>query len=304
VHATVTGAMVVVAGAAGGRFCSFFTPPIMFRVDSAGVRDSAFKPAFAGPNSHNADVALGVRADGRLLYGTTEEGRQAVIFQQALPDGAADSSFGANGKVTFPLAAGETSRTADLVVLGDGSVVLAIMTSRNLILYKVDARGAPVASFGIAGQFTYPMAIGDSVRTENAVSLLSLPDGSFFAAIGVDTNASVSVTESLLAIRISENGVLTGAAALLAEEKRDLHWRLAALPDASVLIARSLRDGTTSSAALYRLLPDNSLDASFGVGGAYPLLGVLSVDALALDADERLLVAGQDATSAILARMT
>ena len=69
-----------------------------------------------------------------------------------------------------------------------------------------------------------------------------------------------------------------------------------------MIVPERHHDGTTSSTALYRLLPNNSLDTSFGSGGAFPLPGMLSIDALALDAHSRLLVAGQDATGAVLAR--
>ena len=103
-------------------------------------------------------------------------------------------------------------------------------------------------------------------------------------------------------IRISSNGLLIGANNLFADQGY-LDWSITTLPDASVVIARSRSYYvSTSSTALYRLLPNNSFDASFGLGGAYPLLGMLSVSALALDANSRLLVAGQDATSAVLAR--
>jgi hypothetical protein len=95
--------------------------------------------------------------------------------------------------------------------------------------------------------------------------------------------------------------MLIGANNLLAD-LGDFTWNFAALPDASVVIARSRYYAGTSSAALYRLLPNNSFDTSFGLGGVFPLPGMQSVSALALDAHSRLLVAGQDATSAVLAR--
>ena len=305
------GAIVVVTGSGAGSFCLVNGPTVALRFDASGILDTAFKPDLAPGSSAFVDVAFAARADGRLLYGTTvflqgvPGGPNAAILQQTLPDGTPDSAFGVNGKVTIPLAAGGGSRTADLVVLGDGSVVFAFLTSTNLVLYRVDARGAPVASFGIGGRFTYSGAFGDVVGGFSGrplFSLLSLQDGSLLAAIRLSTKLPGSITYSLLAVRISADGTLIDASNLLGTDKTFLEWSFVAMPDASVLIARSSRDATVSAAALYRLLPDNSLDAGFGVGGAYPLLGLLSVDALALDADERLLVAGQDATSAILVR--
>ena len=296
------GAIVIAAGTASGSFCQIATVTA-FRVDATGLVDAGFRPEFARPSQANAAVALGVRADGRLLYGTAgyDGSAGAATLQQKLPDGTPDLSFGAGGKVVFPLAAGEGSRQADLIVLSDGSVVFAVLTTQNLRLYKVDSRGVPVATFGTAGQFYYPAAFDKAVVIGMPFSLLSLADHSLLAGIRAYA-PSGSSSESLLAIRISDRGTLIGANNLLADE-RYLDWNFAALPDASVVIARSRRESNgTSSAALYRLLPDNSFDAGFGVGGTYPLPGVLNVSALALDAGGRLLVAGQDATSAIVAR--
>jgi hypothetical protein len=287
-----SGAITVVTGAAVGSYGQVGAVTA-FRLDSAGTLDAAFAPALAAPPGANSDIALGVRPDGRLLYGTTTYDRTAVL-QQTMPDGTPDLSFGAGGKVVFPLSADEYSRHADMVLLGDGSVVFAVLTNQNLRLYKVDPRGLPVASFGTSGQFAYGAAFADAPS-----SLLSLADGSLLA--GIRAYASGSSSESLLLIRISGNGKLIGANNLLVDQGY-LRWSFAAMPDASVMIARSRSDGTTDSTALYRLLPDNILDASFGFGGAYPLPGMQSVSALALDANSRLLVAGQDATSAVLAR--
>lgn len=300
-----SGAITVVAGIAA--FVS-----TAFRLDSTGVVDPGYTNTLTAPSTQGAHIALGLRPDGRMLYGTVtydpSSQKQAAILQQRMPDGARDTSFGVNGGVTFPLDANEySSGYADLRVLADGTVVFAVLTTSftanstgpSLRVFKLDAQGRPVVSFGADGQFGY--AVGAST----GLSLLSFADGSLLASIGRETPATDTVprSSSLLAIRISANGVLTSASTILSENFNDqgLSWCLTALPDASVLITRSHRDSLNGSAMLYRLLPDNSLDASFGVGGAYPLPGV-RVSALALDANGRLLVAEQDATSTVIAR--
>ena len=295
-----SGAITVVTGSAVGSHGQWGTVTA-FRLDAVGTLNTGFAPALAPPIIGNTDIALGVRPDGRMLYGTTTYDRTAIL-QQTMPDGTPDLSFGADGKIEFALSAEEYSRQADLVLLGDGSVVFAVLTNQNLRLYKVDSHGLPVASFGTVGQFAYAADFANAYSLGIPFSLLSLSDGSLLAGIDIyESTPSVSPNRSLLVIRISNNGLLIGANNLLAGQGY-LSWNFAALPDASVVIARSLSDGSTKSAALYRLLPNNSLDTSFGIGGAYPLPGMLSVSALALDAHSRLLVAGQDATSAILAR--
>ncbi|CAH1385536.1 Delta-60 repeat domain-containing protein [Candidatus Nitrotoga sp. M5] len=289
-----SGAITVVTGTAAGS-AGQFGRITAFQLNSAGVLDAGFAPALAPPSNANMDIALAVRPDGRLLYGTTTNDGTAVL-QQTMSDGTPDLSFGAGGKIEFPLSAEERSRYADLVLLGDGSVIVAVLTNQNLRLYKVDSHGLPVASFGTGGKFAYVFADPFSIAS---LSLLSLSDGSLLA--GIRNVPSGSSSASLLMIRISSNGLLIGAHNLFVGQDQS-NWSVTALPDASVVIAGNRYVDGTSSAALYRLLPNNSFDTSFGIGGAFPLPGMLSVEALALDANSRLLVAGQDATSAVLAR--
>ncbi|CAH1194963.1 conserved exported hypothetical protein [Candidatus Nitrotoga sp. BS] len=272
------------------------TPSNAFRFDSVGSLYTGFSPALTPSSYINSNFSLGVRPDGRLLYGTTTDDKVGIL-QQTMPDGTPDLNFGTNGKIEFAFSAREYPGQVDLVLLGDGSVVFSVLTNQNLRLYKIDSHGLPVASFGTVGQFTYafaePFAIGE------LFSLLSLSDGSLLT--GIRDGPSSSSNGSLLVIRVSNNGMLLGANNLLAD-RRQLDWRLTALPDASVVIARSRSFAPTNSAALYRLLPNNSFDASFGIDGAYPLPVMSSVSALAVDANSRLLVAGHDATGAVLAR--
>lgn len=303
------GAITVAVGTAGGSFGQAATVTA-FRLDPTGVLDAGFAPGFTSPMFANTAVALRVRPDGRLLYGTvTYSGTQGLltaVLEQHLPDGSSDPSFGSNGIVTFPISfpisSGGYSRCSDIQVLADGSVVFAVLTSKSdLHVFKLDAQGAPVTSFGENGQFTYKEAVANSLSDN--LTLLSLADGTLLAAIPYNMPPIFSSlpTTSLLVVRISANGVLTGADKLWPENAY-LNWALTALPDASVLVARVARTDSTTRSALYRLYPDNSLDETFGLGGAYPLQGMQSVSALATDANGRVLIAGQDSTSAILAR--
>lgn len=293
------GAITVAAGTATGSYGSGATVTA-FRLGSTGVLDAGFAPGFTSPMSYNATVALRVRPDGRLLYGTATaismEGKLTAVLEQHLPDGSLDTSFGSNGKRIFSIP-NSGSRCSDMQVLADGSVVFAVLTlTGDLHVFKLDAQGTPVTSFGENGQFTYKESVANFMSEK--FTLLSLADGTLLAAIPYTIGPIYSPhpTVSLLVVRISANGVLTSADKLWPENAY-FYWALAALPDASVLVTRIGR-----SLALYRLYPDNSLDESFGLGGAYPLQGMSWVDALAIDADGRVLIAGQDSTSDILVR--
>lgn len=279
----------------------------VFRADLAGKLDVAFKPDLVSPATDNADVALGVRSDGRLLYATTpsrDKSSQNLVLQQLMPDGSPDQDFGTAGTVLLPLAAGDPSMQADLVVLADGSVVVAVLTTQDLRLFKLDARGVPVASFGSAGVFIYPGDFSEAYTVGRGLTLLALADGSYFAAIDMFSSA-VTPPNCLQTVRVSGAGSLVRSSRLLGDSAY-LDAQFVALPDGSVLLARTRRDSSSglSDASLLRLLPDDTFDASFGAGGAYPLPGMSRASALALDNSGRLLVAGQDAESAVLRRYT
>jgi Repeat of unknown function (DUF5648) len=288
---------VVVAG--GEAFGSFGTIRAVtaFRATANGALDSTFRSSFlpAGPN---AAVGLGVRPDGRLLYGTNDPGKSYVL-QQFLPDGSPDPSFGTNGRVDFPTDENNSVIQADLVVLGDGSVVFASFSAQSIRLYKVDAAGVPVQAFGTGGVLVYPAEEG-SINFPIGPRLLALADGTLLAANEATgtTPDSPSVPQlTLRALRVSADGRLLSASNLL-PDAANVNWALTALPDSSVLIARNHGSGAT----LYRLLPDNQFDAAFGPGGGFALSAFKSVTALGVDANGELLVAGMDAAGTLAAR--
>lgn len=303
------GSLVVAAGTAIG-LAGTVGRVAAFRADPNGALDGAFTPAFAMPMAPNAGVALGTRPDGRVVYGTVpydSTGRSAVL-QQTLANGTADPGFGTGGSVRFPLAADEWSTQTDLAVLADGSVVFAVLTAKSLMVFKVDAGGVPIASFGTGGRLVYTGG-SSGIHAENgALTLLALADGSLLAAVeeSISDSTSSTIHSDLLAIRISANGTLVRDAKLFSNNAYQ-NWRLVALPDASVLIAHNRLDSPQTNpvfgAALYRLLPDDRFDPSFGPGGAYVLQSAGNVRTLALDSAGKALVTWQDASSAILMRL-
>lgn len=289
-------AIVVAGGEAYGSFGTIWAVTA-FRATPNGALDPTFGSNFlpAGPN---AALALGVRPDGRLVYGTNDPGK-SYLLQQFLPDGAPDPSFGTNGRVTFPEVDSAQPIQADLVVLGDGSVVFATFSQHNIRLYKVDARGVPVQSFGSGGTLVYP-AEEMSINFPIGPKLLALGDGTLLVANSATLagpEAPSVALHALRVLRVSADGRLLDVSHLL-PDTGNRSWVLTALPDSSVLIARNSSTGAT----LHRLLPDNQFDAAFGSGGAFALSGFNSTTALGIDGNGELVVAGMDAAGALLAR--
>ena len=292
-------AIVVASGEALGSFGTVRSVTA-FRATPNGALDGTFQPHFLAAGA-NAAVALGARPDGRLVYGTSEP-PTSYVLQQFLPDGNPDVAFGTNGRVVFPVTVTNSAIQADLVVLGDGSVVFAVFSPQDIRLYKVDASGAPVQAFGAGGLLVYPYPVEEiSINFPIGPKLLALADGTLLAAnsaSGVSPSSPLEPQRSLFALRVSASGAVMSASNLLPDPGFQT-WALAALPDSSVLIARNRASGT---ATLYRLLPDNQFDAAFGIGGAYALAGFSSATALALDMNGQLVVAGVDPASALVAR--
>lgn len=295
------GTIVTVAGAGGGSFCQFFQSTTALRFGPDGAADVSFKPSLA-TGAIMSDVAVVMRPDGRLLYGVTPGLQSTALLQQVLPDGAPDPSFGLNGEASFAENGG--ARAHDLSLLPDGSAVFARLTASELVLYKVDASGAKVSTFGSAGRFALGMtdiAVG-SFSGRPLFTLLALKDGTFFVGASRSSDlAGGGFTRGLRIVRVSATGALLYVSDLFSEENIYQQWNFVALPDASVLIGRSLVAASYSTNVLYRFLPDNRFGGLPPVG-SYQFSEVRTIDAMALDNANRLLIAGQDDNGALLAR--
>jgi len=274
-------------------------PPVLtvtaFRARAEGDVDSAFKPVLepAGPA---ATVGLAVRPNGRVIYGTHVG--ETAFLQQLLPDGTPDRDFGVLGKVGFTT--GFLTNRSDLVLLGDGSVVFAVVSYSRLAVYKVDAQGALVPGFGNGGIVTHPVLDGVSPAS---AKLFALTDGTFAAIYGAGTGLGQFPSGAFTVLRLSSVGQVLDARTLLADGAY-ASYSFAALPDSSIIIGRSFSPFGPSPQApsLYRLLPGGDFDAAFGPNSAFEINGMTQLSALAVDAEGRLLISGQDAQSAVVAR--
>ena len=284
------GRLAVAAGVAYGTHGSVASVTA-FRLSNSAAPLGGFSPALTPPNYGNADIALAAGPGGRIYYA------QGGTLEARLPDGSLDASFGNGGKVAVPLpeiSPGRIDPTshAALFVAADETITLAISTVAGPWVYKFTAAGAPIQGFGEAGVFRYAMprtpVYGLAVPQ---IWLFGLADGGLLLGYAgrFITNAAGNEESQFVVLRISADGHLNHAKTF----SGNANWKLAALPDGSAAI--------TQDQALYRMFADGGFDLSFGAGGAFAL-PMTRVDALGVDASGRLLVAGQDATSAVLQR--
>jgi uncharacterized delta-60 repeat protein len=288
---------IVVAGGEALGTAGTLRSVTIFRATANGTLDDNFHPGVA-PAGPNAAVALGARSDGRIVYGTLDGG--SAVLQQFLADGSPDTTFGTGGFAAFPLGTNPVTQ-GDLVVLPDGSVVFAVFLNDSVRIFKVDAHGVADVSFGTNGQVSEATPPFQPTGFAGP-ALLALADGTFIAAERVTLSSGSGGSppvNALHVLRLSSTGQVIQAETLLTGEAFAT-FVLAALPDSSVLIARSIDDPGGRRSMLYRLLPDGDFDTSFGVPGYG--LAMTQVNAMAIDRAGRLVVSGQDQSSAVVAR--
>ena len=264
---------------------------------TAGAVDPMFNPVVTAAGRAST-MGVAARPDGRVLYLVEDPARTAgatsYVLQQVLPDGAPDVSFGLGGRVSIPSAEFQGAFAADIAMRVDGSSIIAIFTrGGGVLLYKLSTTGVIGATFGSAGS----LSSGGTFET-NASSnprLLAMSDGTFVTAlvtsrlVGFDTARTVSIR------RFSSNGK---PIALRTLDTISGSIGVVALPDASVVIGRTV---TGSIATLTRLLPNDLFDQGFG-GPAGTSIAFTTITALARTSSGELVVAGQDAASALVAR--
>jgi uncharacterized delta-60 repeat protein len=117
--------------------------------------------------------ALAVMADGRIVAaGSSGAAGGTFAVARYRPDGSLDTAFGQSGTAT--VANGEGDAVA---VAPDGSIFLGSRNTPDLLVVKLDAAGAPIASFGANGRAT-------STGSGGVAALLPDADGGVTVTVG------------------------------------------------------------------------------------------------------------------------
>lgn len=264
----------------------------------AGAFDASFgtgglaQPAHSLSARATAAVHATVDEAGRIWVsgGTTEPGN--AIHGRLLPDGSADSSFGAGGviaqpavpnadpfaaiagRAAFPDRAGGARLFQGVSVAGCATGPscgpaggFRLVTDARVA--RVDDRGDPVASHGIGGAVTVTAeSVFDAVpdASGGVVVLVAARRDAFDPAPGnrvhrIDSQGSRDTGfEARAASALECPGFERGAPALA---------RLAAMPDGRLVVAQSFvaAPAGTPRLCVSRLLPDGSPDATWGTAG-------------------------------------
>jgi uncharacterized delta-60 repeat protein len=190
-------------------------------------------------------------------------------------NGTLDTSFGNGGMVTTSIGAvGMEDNPAAVVLQADGKIVVAGVTqagtvSQDLALVRYNPNGSLDTSFGPSG--TGKVVYQVSAGPDTVYGLATQGDKILVAGTIMNTSGAGTSGDTPYLARFTMSGVLdpgfgTGGVARVPTTPFDVST-MALQPDGNIVIAGYLYNGTDNDIALARLLPNGSLDVSFGPSG-------------------------------------
>jgi uncharacterized delta-60 repeat protein len=251
--------------------------PVPVRAIPPGALDPTF-----GDGVHSGWVQIpvaqggkgsGVLTDpqGRVLVGSidAEAGVVYVVVRRFLPGGALDASFGSGGRVTVSVPAENTDVHLALAENGDlfvGTTEPVDQISSNFRIDRFTSGGASsgnaVVDFGYGANSSEQLY----ALTVAAGRVLTVGRAAWAAT---DTDFAVAVLDATT-LELDSSFAGTGRLVVpfdLGGGNQDEGHALVARSDGRILIAGAADTASGFRAALLRLLPDGSLDPSFGSGG-------------------------------------
>jgi len=249
-----------------------------------------------------------------------------------LSDGMPDTTFGTDGKVVTSFDYRQANALA-AAIQADEKVVIAgvvdysilglptsgyiVPSSGHVALARYDPDGSLDATFGANGKATADLEYHTDDSLSDVVAVQA--DGKIVAAVAW----SGPLDQDFGLVRYNPDGTLDGSFGNAGQVTTDLSWdfppagcqdyrgpgvtvdtprALAVQPDGKIVVAgkSTCNDTGESAFALVRYNPDGSLDATFGTGGKvithFGTRHVASAEAIALQADGKLVVAGYSRT--------
>ncbi len=274
------------------------TPPANGSLDATFGGGGKVSTAFGGD-----DTAMALQSDGKIVM-VGGSGSDFVLARYNT-DGSLDAGFGTGGLVTFDVGVGSSDEARAVAIQADGKIVVAGnavvgRTSNNqfnfdFALARFNADGSPDLSFGNGGKVTTDF----NGQTDRAFALAIQGDGKIIAAgsaapaSGISTDFAVARYDSTGAPdgSFGSGGKLTtdiGGAI-------DIAQNIVVQPDGAILLSGALTLGSSpvlGHAGLARYDAIGNPDNSFGTVGRLTLANLALGEALALQADGRIVIAG------------
>jgi uncharacterized delta-60 repeat protein len=239
----------------------------------------------------DSGAALALLPNGDLVIAGTARstdglGPLAFAAIRLLPDGNLDPSFGVGGIATVPIG---SEAIANSVAIAGEKILLAgtaLVGHQAAAVVRLRTDGSPDPTFGDQGVVTMP-------ETSGVWGMVDKPDGDL-ALVGQALLAGRMV---FMAAQLRANGTPDrsfgedGVAAIPIGTGADA-LAVALEPDGKLVLAGDARVGGAKAVAVVRLLPNGSLDRTFGSAGSITFSRGFGVNALALDSAGRIVLAG------------
>ncbi len=251
--------------------------------------------------SGRSDVAThaALQADGQILLvgrAYSSPSNYAWVAARLTASGIRDTSFDADGRVQLPVPVPyERSEARAIRVLPDGAIIATGMASRpgptdpvvDILVTRLTAAGSPDPGYGAAGVTAFDFGLGGEGQVP--YDLQVRPDGSAQICGTVMVNAPGNL--DMACVRLLADGTPDPAwpPVLVPFDRggsmRDMAIRSAEDAQGRMLLAGWVqRTDTNADAGVARLLPDGSLDTTFGLGGQ---MLINSCQSLCLPQNER-----------------
>jgi uncharacterized delta-60 repeat protein len=301
---------ILVAGFAGSASGPYFT---VARYNSDGTMDGAFGAGgsvfidFGADGAHGHAHALMVDAAGRIVVaGSTFHGLYPrLVVARLNDDGALDPAFDGDGMTrVFPRDTGTayavTEDAAGRIVVV-GAITYGAAHGSNLGVARLNPDGSPDVTFGGTGtvftRFGGPIGSGYGVAVDRMGRIVAA--GRAYPGPDYDSSAFVVAryrNDGALDTSFDGDGWVMndfgGRGAIGRAVLVDRYNRILVVGSSYAHVP------TTTDVALARYRPDGSLDPDFGSDGMVisDLGGIDEANAVALDASDRIIVAGVSTT--------
>jgi uncharacterized delta-60 repeat protein len=275
---------------------------VVERFDASGQVDMTFGnmgvaggAITAGQDAVGVNMAIAPDGSIVLVGQTVATGTTFAYGVMELTQDGAPTAFGTSGVALTTFASSTSAIATHAVVQADGSVVVLGMVGTTPTLVRYAPNGTQDSAFGTVAMPT--MAAG-----LDPAGLALEPDGSILAVAGNYFTGDLEIA------RYTAAGVLDpsfGTAGVFATKysPNDYYglysfYGVTVLPSGEIQIgfAQSTADTLNENGTLLRLHQDGTTDESYGPGGLMPIAigrGSTSINALAVDADGKLLVVGR-----------
>jgi uncharacterized delta-60 repeat protein len=294
-----TDGKVVAAGITSGATSKTDSFDVV-RYNSAGTLDSTFgtggKVMTPFPAGSIGSAHLLLQPDGKILLGGTASGNFELIRYTS--SGSLDTTFGGTGKVStaftsaggaslFGVALESVNGITDIVAAGTAG-----SSSYGLVLARYSLTGSLDTSFGNGGQVVTTLAANGSMS-----GLAIQGDGQIIVA---GTQGGSSITYLVARYGTSGNLDPTFGSGGVASSVSGGASAVIVQPDGKIVAGGRTYDYTTSKWhwSLERLNGNGSLDPAFGGGGLVMGPSGLSIRALAIQANGKLVATGDGYASA------